>query len=202
MAEFSAKGGQVGKGIIMVTIAITEAKPGVSIETNEGLFQVIDYKHIKMAQQAVVKIKMKNMITGSTVERSFRVSEKVEKAHIDYKNMQYLFHAQDDYTFMDQETFEQITLSKEKIGEAAGYIKEEAVVTLMFYKDQIIGINIPNSVELKVVETEPGYKGDTVQGAMKLAKLETGITVQVPLFINQNDAVKVDTRTGKYIERV
>ncbi len=186
----------------MVTISITEAKPGVSIETNEGLFQVIDYKHIKMAQQAVVKIKMKNMITGSITERSFRVSEKVEKAHIDYKNMQYLYHVQDDFTFMDQETFEQLTLTKEKIGEAAGYIKEESIVTLMFYKDQIIGINIPNSVELKVVETEPGYKGDTVQGAQKLAKLETGITLQVPLFINEGDSVKIDTRTGKYIERV
>lgn len=186
----------------MVTISITEAKPGVSIETNEGLFQVIDYKHIKMAQQSVVKIKMKNMITGSITERSFRVSEKVEKAHIEYKNMQYLYHVQDDFTFMDQETFEQLTLTKEKIGEAAGYIKEESIVTLMFYKGQIIGINIPNSVELKVVETEPGYKGDTVQGAMKLAKLETGVTLQVPLFINEGDSVKVDTRSGKYIERV
>ncbi len=186
----------------MVTISITEAKPGVSIETNEGLFQVINYKHIKMAQQAVVKIKMKNMITGSITERSFRVSEKVEKAHIEYKNMQYLYHVQDDFTFMDQETFEQLALTKEKIGEAAGYIKEESIVTLMFYKDQIIGINIPNSVELKVVETEPGYKGDTVQGAMKQAKLESGISVQVPLFVNEGDSVKVDTRSGKYIERV
>ncbi len=186
----------------MVTISITEAKPGVSIETDGGLFQVIDYKHIKMAQQSVVKIKMKNMITGATVERSFRVSEKVEKAHIDFKNMQYLYHVQDDFTFMDQETFEQLTLTKEKIGDAAGYIKEESLVTLMFYKNQIIGINIPNSVELKVADTEPGYKGDTVQGAMKQAKLETGISIQVPLFINQGDMVKVDTRTGKYIERV
>ncbi|MFH1709588.1 MAG: elongation factor P [bacterium] len=186
----------------MVVIAITEAKPGVSIETNDGLFQVIDYKHIKMAQQAVVKIKMKNMITGSITERSFRVSERVEKAHIEHKNMQYLYQAQDEFTFMDQDTFEQVTLSKEKIGEAAGYIKEEAVVTIMYYKDQVIGVNIPNSVELKIVETEPGYKGDTVQGAMKLAKLETGISLQVPLFINQGDSVKGDTRTGKYIERV
>jgi len=186
----------------MVAISITEAKPGVSIETNEGLFQVIDYMHNKTAQQSVVKIKMKNMITGSITERSFRVSEKVEKAHIDYKNMQYLYRSQDDYTLMDQETFEQVTLSKDKIGEAAGYIKEGSIVTLMYYKDQIIGVSIPNSVELKVVETEPGYKGDTVQGAMKLAKLETGVSVQVPLFVNEGDAVKVDTRTGRYIERV
>jgi elongation factor P len=186
----------------MVTISITEAKPGISIESDGGLFQVIDYKHIKMAQQAVVKIKMKNMITGSIVERSFRVSEKVEKAHIEYKNMQYVYRVQDDFTFMDQETFEQLTLPKEKVGEAAGYIKEESMVTLMYYKDQIIGINIPNSVELKIVETEPGYKGDTVSGAMKSAKLESGISVQVPLFINQGDSVKVDTRSGKYIERV
>jgi elongation factor P len=130
------------------------------------------------------------------------VSERVEKAHIEYKNMQFLYRAQDDYTLMDQETFEQVTLSKDKIGEAAGYIKEESIVTLMYYKDQIIGVNIPNSVELKVIETEPGYKGDTVSGAMKLAKLETGISIQVPLFINEGDCVKVDTRIGKYIERV
>jgi len=186
----------------MVTIAITEAKPGVSIETNGGLFQVIDYTHNKTAQQAVIKIKMKNMITGAIIERSFRPAEKVEKAHIEYKNMQYLYHVQDDFTFMDQQTYEQITLTKEKIGEAAGYIKEESLVTLMFYKDQIIGINIPNSVELKIVETEPGYKGDTVSGAQKPAKLETGVMVNVPLFINQGDTVKIDTRSGKYIERV
>jgi elongation factor P len=186
----------------MVAIIITEAKPGVSIELNEGLFQVIDYKHNKTAQQAVIKIKMKNMITGAIVEKSFRPSEKVEKAHIDYKNMQYLYHSQDDYTFMDQQNFEQVTLTKEKLGEAAGYIKEEAIVTLMYYKDQIIGVNIPNSVELIVVETEPGYKGDTVSGAMKPAKLETGIAVNVPLFINQGEMIKVDTRSGKYIERV
>jgi elongation factor P len=185
----------------MVVISITEAKPGVSIETNDGLFQVIDYMHNKTAQQSVVKIKMKNMITGSIIERSFRVSERVEKAHIDYKNMQYLYRQKDDFTFMDQESFEQTTLTRDKIGEAAGYIKEESIVTLMYYKDQIIGVNIPNSVELKIVETEPGYKGDTVSGAMKLAKLETGISVQVPLFINEGDSVKVDTRTGKYIER-
>ena len=185
----------------MVTIAITEAKAGVSVETDGGLFQVIDYKHNKTAQQANIKIKMKNMITGAIVEKSFRPAEKIEKAHIDYKNMQYLYHQRDDYTFMNQETFEQVTLTREKIGEAAGYIKEESVVTLMYYKDQIIGVNIPNSVELKVTETEPGYKGDTVSGAMKPAKLETGISVQVPLFVNEGDIVKVDTRSGKYIER-
>jgi elongation factor P len=186
----------------MVTIAITEAKPGVSVETDGGLFQVIDYKHNKTAQQANIKIKMKNMITGAIVEKSFRPAEKIEKAHIEFKNMQYLYRVQEDFTFMDQETFEQLTLSREKIGEAAGFIKEESVVTLMFYKGQIIGVNIPNSVELKVVETEPGYKGDTVQGAMKQAKLESGISLQVPLFINQGDMIKVDTRSGKYIERV
>jgi elongation factor P len=186
----------------MVVIPITEAKPGVSIEIDGNLFQVMDYKHNKTAQQANIKIKMKNMVTGAIFENSFRPAEKVEKAHIEHKNMQYLFHSKDDYTFMDQSTFEQITLTKDKIGEAAGYIKEEAVVTLMCYKDQIIGVSVPNSVELKITETEPGYKGDTVSGAMKLATLETGITLQVPLFINQGDMIKVDTRSGKYIERM
>jgi len=185
----------------MVAIAITEAKPGVSVETDGGLYQVIDYKHNKTAQQANIKIKMKNMITGAIVEKSFRPAEKIEKAHIDYKNMQFLFHTKDDYTFMDQGNFEQVTISKEKLGVSAGYIKEESLVTLMFYKDQIIGINVPNSVVLKVADTEPGYKGDTVSGAMKPATLETGIKIQVPLFVNPGEMVKVDTREGKYIER-
>jgi len=185
----------------MVAIPITEAKPGVSIEINGNLFLVMDYKHNKTAQQANIKIKMKNMITGAIFENSFRPAEKVEKAHIEYKNMQYLYHSQDDYTFMDQSNFEQVTLTKDKIGEAAGYIKEDTVVTLMYYKDMVIGINIPNSTVLKVVETEPGFKGDTVSGAMKPAKLETGISVQVPLFVNEGDMIKVDTRSGKYIER-
>jgi len=185
----------------MVSIMITEAKPGVSIETDGGLYQVIDYKHNKTAQQANIKIKMKNMITGAIVEKSFRPAEKIEKAHIEYRNMQYLFHQKDDYTFMNQENFEQVTLTRDKIGEAAGYIMEDSVVTLMYYKDQIIGVSIPNSVVLKIAETEPGYKGDTVSGAMKPAKLETGITVNVPLFVNPGDMIKVDTRSGKYIER-
>lgn len=185
----------------MVSIMITEAKPGVSIETDGGLYQVIDYKHNKTAQQANIKIKMKNMITGAIVEKSFRPAEKIEKAHIEYKNMQFLYHGQEDYTFMDQQNFEQITVSKEKLGESAGYIKEDTVVNVMYYKDQIIGITVPNSVELKVTDTEPGYKGDTVSGAMKPAKLETGITVNVPLFVNPGETIKVDTRSGKYLER-
>ena len=185
----------------MVSIMITEAKPGVSIETDGGLFQVIDYKHNKTAQQANIKIKMKNMITGAIVEKSFRPAEKIEKAHIEYRNMQYLFHQKDDYTFMNQETFEQVTLTRDKIGEAAGYIMEESVVTLMYYKDQIIGVNIPNSVVLKIAETEPGYKGDTVSGAMKPATLETGLVVNVPLFIEEGENVMIDTRTGEYLGR-
>jgi len=186
----------------MATISITDAKPGVTVELDNGLFVVVDYKHIKMAQQAVVKLKLKNLLTGATIDRSFKVGEKLEKAHIDYRQMQYLYHAQDEYTFMDQENFEQITVSSDRLGDSAGYIKEETVVTVKFYKGQIIGIDIPNSVELKVIETEPGYKGDTVQGAMKPATLETGVKVQVPLFVNTGDVIKVDTRSGKYIERV
>jgi elongation factor P len=185
----------------MVAIPITEAKPGVSIEINGGLFTVINYAHNKTAQQANIKLKMKNMITGAIFENSFRPSEKVEKAHIEYKNMQFLYRSQDDFTFMDQQSFDQVTLSKDKIGDAAGYIKEEAIVNIMYYGDQILGVSVPNSVELKVVETEPGFKGDTVSGTMKPAKLETGIMTQVPLFVGEGEMIKVDTRSGKYIER-
>lgn len=186
----------------MESISITEAKPGVTVEIDKQLFQIVDYKHIKMAQQAVVKLKMKNLFTGAIIERSFRVSEKLEKAYIDYRNMQYLFGSQEDYTFMDQENFEQVTFSKEKVKDIIGYIREGDLVTVMFYKGQNIGINIPNSVELKIADTGPAFKGDTVTGGTKPATLETGLVVQVPMFINSGDKVKIDTRTGKYVERV
>lgn len=186
----------------MPPISITEAKPGITVEINNDIFQVVDYKHIKMAQQAVVKLKMKNLRTGSIIDQSFRVSEKLEKAHIEYKNMQYLFGSREDYTFMDQENFEQIVIGKDRVKDVIGYIKEGSPATLMFYKNECIGINIQNSVELKITETGPSYKGDTVSGGMKPATLETGIIVQVPMFINSGDVIKVDTRTGKYIQRV
>ncbi|MFC1767773.1 elongation factor P [Candidatus Margulisiibacteriota bacterium] len=186
----------------MPPISITDAKPGVTIELNNAIFQVVDYKHIKMAQQSVVKIKMKNLYTGAIIDKSFRVGEKVEKAHIDYRNMQYLYNSQDDYTFMDQENFEQVTLNKDKVKDVIGYMKEETVVTLMIYKGDCIGINIPNSVELKIKETGPAFKGNTVSGGTKPAVLETGITIQVPMFMNEGETIKVETREGKYIGRV
>ena len=186
----------------MTVISINDAKPGVTVEIDGQLFQVADYKHIKMAQQAVVKLKLKNLYTGAIIDRSFRVGEKLEKAHIDYRNMQYLYGTKDDYTFMDQENFEQVTLNKEKVKDVIGYVKEGSVATIMFYKGDCIGVNIPNSVELKVTETGPSYKGDTVGGGSKPATLETGITVQVPMFINAGDVVKIDTRKGEYVGRV
>lgn len=186
----------------MPPISITEAKPGITVEINNDIFQVVDYKHIKMAQQAVVKLKMKNLRTGAIIDQSFRVSEKLEKAHIEYKNMQYLFGSREDHTFMDQENFEQLTLDNNRVKDVIGYLKEGSPATLMFYKNECIGVNIPNSVELKVKETGPSYKGDTVSGGLKPATMETGIVIQVPMFINTDDMIKVDTRTGKYIQRV
>ena len=186
----------------MVPISINDAKTGVTIELDGQLVQVVDYKHIKMAQQAVVKLKLKNLYSGAIIDRSFRVGEKLEKAYIDYRNMQYLYSAKDDYTFMDQENFEQVTLNKDKVKDVIGYIRENDVATVMFYKGDCIGINITKSVELRVTETGPSFKGDTVSGGTKPAVLETGITVQVPMFINEGDIIKVDTRSGSYLERI
>ena len=135
------------------------------------------------------------------VERTFRAGERVARAHIESREMQYLYASGDEYVFMDTETYEQVTLSSDQRGDAPKYMKENDNIHIQFYEGQAIGIDLPNAVELRVVETEPGFKGDTAQGATKPATLETGLVVQVPLFVDQGDVIKVDTRTGEYLSR-
>jgi len=190
-----------------MAISVTELRPGVTVEIDKSIFRVLEYHHIKVAQQACVRTKLKNLRTGAITERTFKVGEKVEKAHIERRGMQFLYKSeglpgQGDYHFMDQETFEQISLSEEKLGEAAKYLKEGSTISVLFYDDEAIDVELPASVALKIVETVPGIRGDTVSGGSKPATLETGLTVQVPLFVNVDDVIKVDTRNGKYIERV
>ena len=180
----------------------TELRKGVIIELNDKLYQVIDYKHIKMKRTALARVKMRDIVGGHTIEQTFQSDDKFVRARLDSRQMQYLYNDGDLYYFMDQENFEQIPLDKSQLGGAVDYMKDGMTIELSSYKDRIIGVEIPITIELEVVKTDPGFKGDTATGGNKPAKMETGITIQVPLFINQGDVIKVDTRTGSYLERV
>ena len=171
------------------------------IEFEGKLWQVVDYQHVKMKRTALAKVKLKDVTAGHTIERSFQSDQKLVRASLDLKQMQYLYNDGELYYFMDQETYEQVPISHSMIEDALPYLKEGNTVEFSSYKDDIIGINMPNTVELEVTQTEPGFKGDTATGGNKPATLETGLTVQVPLFINEGDILKIDTRTGSYIER-
>lgn len=183
-------------------ISVNDFKTGLTIEVEGDLFTVIDFQHVKPGKGAAfVRSKLKNLRNGNTVERTFRAGEGVGRAHIENREMQYLYNSGDEYTFMDTETYDQIGLDKKQLEWELKFLKENMMIQIMSYQGEILGINLPNSVELKVVETEPGIKGNTAQGATKSATLETGHTVQVPLFIDQDDVLLIDTREGKYVSR-
>jgi elongation factor P len=182
-------------------INATELRRGVIIEFENKLYQVVDYQHVKMKRTALAKVKLRDINAGHTIERTFQSDEKLVRARLDSRQMQYLYSDGDLYYFMDSENFEQIPLSSSQLGEALNYLKEGNSVEVSSYKDEIVGIAMPITVELEVTGTEPGFKGDTATAGTKPAKLETGLTIQVPLFINEGDIIKVDTRTGTYLER-
>ncbi|TCZ77440.1 elongation factor P [Paenibacillus albiflavus] len=183
-------------------ISVNEFKTGLTIEVEGDLFTVIDFQHVKPGKGAAfVRSKLKNLRNGNTVERTFRAGENVGRAHIENREMQYLYASGQEHTFMDTETYDQIALDADQLEWELNFIKENMMINIMSYQGEILGINLPNSVELKVVETEPGVKGNTAQGATKNAKLETGHNVQVPLFINEGDVLIIDTREGKYSSR-
>jgi elongation factor P len=180
-----------------------EMRKGVTIELDDKLYQVLSYQHIKVGRgSAQVRLKMRDIRSGHTIERTFQASEKFRRARLESRLMQYLYNDGDSYYFMDEKTFEQIPISAEQLGDALDYLKENTSVEVSSYKGKLIGVELPITVELEVVETGPGFKGDTATAGNKPAKLETGITIQVPLFINNGDVIKVDTRTGQYLERV
>ena len=184
-------------------ISTNDVKPGMSLNLPEGLFQVVEYQHVKPGKgKAFVRMKLKNLITGAVLDRTFRAGENVEKAVIDRRDFQYLYRDDMGFTFMDGETFEQISLSEEAVAEAAPYIADGATVRLSMYDGKPIGIELPAAVELEVTHAEPGVKGDRVSGATKPVTLSTGLIVQAPLFVDVGDVMKVDTRTGDYITRV
>ncbi|MGD9117659.1 MAG: elongation factor P [Dehalococcoidia bacterium] len=180
-----------------------ELKKGLTIELEGKLYQVMSYQHIKIGRgSAVVKMKLRDIVGGHTIERTFQASEKFNRARLESRIMQYLYNDGNAYYFMDEKTFEQMPLSSEQLDDALDYLKENDSVEVTSYQGKIIGVELPITVELEVTETGPGFKGDTATAGNKPAKLETGITIQVPLFINNGDVIKVDTRTGQYLERV
>ncbi len=183
-------------------ISGSELRKGVIIELEGKLYQVMEYQHVKMKRTALAKVKLRDMQAGHTVERSFQSNEKLTRARLDYRNSQYLYNDGGLYYFMDEENYEQTTLSAEQLGDTVNYLKDGISVSISSYHDELIDVELPITVELKVVDTGPGFKGDTATAGNKPAKVETGITIQVPMFINNEDIIKVDTRTGSYLERV
>jgi elongation factor P len=184
-------------------ISTNDFKTGVTVEIDGEVWQVIEFQHVKPGKgSAFVRSKLRNLETGAVVERTFRAGEKLRRAHLDRREVQYLYSSGDEYVFMDTETYEQLSLTEEQLGDGKLYLVENMNIYVVSHEGRLIGVEMPNSVELKVVETDPGLRGDTASGGTKPARLETGLVVQVPLFIEEGDVVRVDTRTGLYIERV
>jgi elongation factor P len=186
----------------MAATTTNDLKKGMTLDLPEGLFQVIDFQHVKPGKgPAFVRTTLRNVRLGTTVDRTFRADEKVEQAVVDKTDKQFLYKDGDDFVFMDNSTYEQLTVGPEALGAAANYIVDGATVQLQMYKDEIVGTELPAAVELKVTKTEPGIQGDRVSGARKPATLQTGLVVQVPLFVNEGESIRVDTRSGEYLAR-
>lgn len=176
---------------------------GLTIEYDGQIFQVIEFLHVKPGKGAAfVRTKLKNIKTGAVIEKTFRPDERMPLAHIERREMQYLYNDGELYYFMDTQTYEQIALSQEMVGDALKFVKENMTVTVLSHNGSVFGVEPPRFVELEVIDTEPGFKGDTQTGATKPAKVETGAVIQVPLFINVGDRIKIDTSTEEYLSRV
>jgi elongation factor P len=187
----------------MPAISTNDFKTGMTLELDNGLWSVVEFQHVKPGKGgAFVRSKLKNVRTGQVVDKTFNAGIKVEQALLDKRDMQFLYRDGGEYVFMDTDTYEQMTVAPSALGDAADYLVENAVAILAMYQDEIVSVEIPASVELRIAETEPGIQGDRVSGARKPATLETGKVIQVPLFIGPGERVKVDTRSGEYITRV
>lgn len=183
-------------------ISAGDFRNGVTFEMDNNIYQIVEFQHVKPGKGAAfVRTKLKNVINGSVVEKTFRPNEKMPKAHVERKDMQYLYSDADLYYFMDQETFEQLPINASAVGDYLKFVKENMICKVVSHKGNVFAIEPPTFVELIVTATEPGFKGDTAQGAQKPATLETGAVIYVPLFINEGDLIRVDTRVGEYMER-
>jgi len=179
-----------------------EFKKGLKIEIEGKPFIIVDFQHVKPGKGgAFVRTKLKNMVNGRVVDQTFRSGEKVGRPDMEEKEMQYLYRDGDNFVFMDNETYDQIFLSKEQVGDPSQFLQENINIKLLYYNKEPLGLELPNFVELTVTATDPGFKGDTATGGSKPATLETGAVIQVPLFIAEGDRIRVDTRTGAYMER-
>ena len=183
-------------------ISGSELRKGVTIELDGELYQVIDYQHIKMKRTALAKVKLRDIKAGHIIERTFQSDDKLIWARLDSRNMQYLYNDGNLYYFMDEQSFEQMPISASQLGDAINYLKEGMSLEVSSYKGELVGVELPITVELQITETGPSFKGDSATAGNKPAKLETGITIQVPMFIAEGDVIKIDTRSGNYLERV
>jgi len=183
-------------------ISGSELKKGVIIELEDKLYQVIDYQHVKMKRTALARVKLRDIRAGHTIEQSFQSDAKFTRVRLEFRGMQYLYNDGDLYYFMDEENFEQMPISASQLGDAINYLKEGMSLQVSSYQGELVGVELPITVDLQVIDTGPGFKGDTATAGTKPATLETGITIQVPLFVNQGDIIKVDTRSGSYLERI
>ena len=187
----------------MPAISTNDLKNGITLELDNGLYQVMEFQHVKPGKGgAFVRSKLRNLRNGSVLERTFNAGIRVEQALLDKKDMQFLYRDGNEYVFMDTESYEQQNVAPTALGDAADYLVEQAVAQIAFYNGEIVTVEIPAAVELTITDTDPGVQGDRVSGARKPATLQTGKVLQVPLFINPGDRVRVDTRTGEYITRV
>ncbi len=183
-------------------VSTNDFRTGLTIEVDGDIWQIVEFQHVKPGKGAAfVRSKLKNMRNGSVQEKTFRAGEKIPKARIETKQMQYLYNSGDEYTFMDTETYDQINIPASRLEREIKFLLENMNVHIVDYQGEILGVQLPNTVILEVVETEPGIKGDTATGATKAATLETGLVIQVPLFVNIGDKLNIDTRTEQYLSR-
>jgi len=184
-------------------ISTNDLRPGVCFKYDDQLWKIIEFQHVKPGKgPAFVRVKQLNLRTGSSVERTYRAGEKVENIRVETHEMQYLYHDGMNYIFMDNENYEQYGINETLVGDNAGYLLENSKCSVMMHGSEILEVSPPTFLEVEVVRTDPGLKGDTAQGGSKPAKIASGATINVPLFINEGDKIKVDTRDGRYVERV
>ncbi len=186
-----------------MAISTADFRTGLTIEYEGALFQIVEFQHVKPGKGgAFVRSRLRNLRTGATIDKTFRAGERMEQANIRRRPMQFLYRTGDEYVFMDVETFDQEGMGEDKLGEQAKFLKPDTEVSFTMYDEEILGVELPHTLELAVTQTDPGLRGDTATGGNKPATLETGAVVNVPLFINEGDKIRVDTRSGKYLERV
>ncbi len=177
-------------------------KNGLTIELDGEVYQIVEFQHVKPGKGgAFVRTRMRNMRLGTTLEKTFRAGERIDVAHVERRTLQFLYQGDGEYVFMDNETFDQVTLTAEQIGPQVKFLKDNSDVQVVSFDNRVLGVELPDTIEARVVQTDPGLKGDTASGGSKPATIETGAVVTVPLFINEGDMIRVDTRSEKYIER-